>query len=149
MTNSIRIAVVVALYGAVAGCGGGSGDGGNSPTAPSGGTPTVGATVTITASGATPQQVRIQQGEVVRFVNNDGVTHVPSSNPHPTHSDCPGVNSVGSLQPGGSGNTAAMNTARSCGFHDHNNPDDTRFAGQILIGNAQAEPGPGYLIGGD
>jgi plastocyanin len=100
--------------------------------------------VTITANGVSPQQVRIQAGEVVRFVNNDGATHVPSSNPHPTHSDCPAMSAVGSLQPGGAGNTSAFSTTRSCGFHDHNNPSDTRFAGQILIGNAAPEPGPGY-----
>jgi plastocyanin len=132
----------------LAACGTSNDDGGGNPTGPSG-TPNIGATVTITASGVSPQQVRIQSGEVVRFVNSDGVTHVPSSNPHPTHTDCPGINSVGALQPGASANSSPMDTSRSCGFHDHNNPTDARFAGQILIGNAQAEPGPGYLFGGD
>ena len=134
------------LCAAVGGCGGGSGGGAssNTPTGPSGTTPSVGATVTITSAGVNPQQIRIQAGEVVRFVNNDSVAHVPSSNPHPTHHDCPGVNNVGTLQAGAGANTSAFTTTRSCGFHDHNNPDDSRFAGQILVGNAAAEPGPGY-----
>jgi len=123
----------------------GNGDGGN-PTGPSdgGGSPTIGATITITAAGVSQQQIRVQAGEAVRFVNNDTVARVPTSNPHPTHTDCPAMNGVGTLQPGQSGTTSAFATARSCGFHDHNNPTDTRFAGQILVGNAAAEPGPGY-----
>ncbi len=148
MTSSTRImaaALTAALCGLAAACGGSDGgDGGNTPTGPSGTTPNIGATVTITAAGVSTQLIRIQPGEVVRFVNNDGTAHVPSSNPHPTHTDCPAINSVGTLQPGGGGNTAALAASRSCGFHDHNNPTDARFAGQILVGNAAAEPGPGY-----
>jgi len=148
MTVRVLVAVTVALCGGVAACGGGNGDGGdggNSPTGPSGGgAPNIGATVTITAAGVSTQLIRIQPGEVVRFVNSDGTVHVPTSNPHPTHTDCPAINSVGTLQPGGGGNTAALAASRSCGFHDHNNPTDARFAGQILVGNAAAEPGPGY-----
>lgn len=142
MTAKTRTAMIATLLsGAMAGCGGDNGSPIDNPTGPS---PTVAATVTITSSGASPQQVRIQAGEVVRFVNNDTIAHVPTSNPHPTHTDCPPINSVGTLQPGASGTTTAMNTTRSCGFHDHNNPDDARFAGQILVGGAAPEPGPGY-----
>ena len=143
---SARAVVTAALLVGMAACGGGGGggNGGGNPAGPSGAPPNIGATVTITASGVSPQQVRIQPGEAVRFVNNDGVAHVPSSNPHPTHNDCPGINAAGTLQPGASGTTSSLSSLRSCGFHDHNNPDDTRFAGQILIGSAAPEPGPGY-----
>jgi hypothetical protein len=144
-TPIVAAAMAAALCGLVASCGGGGdGDGGANPAGPSGNTPAIGATVTITSSGMSQQQIRVQAGEAVRFVNNDSVAHVPSSNPHPAHTDCPAINGVGSLQPGASGITLAFSTSRSCGFHDHNNPGDTRFAGQILVGNAVAEPGPGY-----
>lgn len=143
MTAKRQLAAAIgALCWGVTACGG---NGGGNPTGPSGGgSPTVGATITITSAGISLQQVRVQAGEAVRFVNNDTVAHVPSSNPHPAHSDCAAMAEVGTLQPGQSATTAAFATARSCGFHDHNNPADARFAGQILVGNAAAEPGPGY-----
>jgi len=122
-------------------CGGG---GSGAPLAPSPGPSQPGqaaATITITADGVNPRTVRIQPGQSVRFVNNDSQTHVPSSDPHPTHSDCPGINSAGTLAPGASRDTSALSAARSCGFHDHNNPDEARFRGQIVVGDGPEMPG--------
>jgi hypothetical protein len=141
-----RAILGVAVAGALAflpwGCGGG--DGGN-PSGPSnpGGTPPPSAatTITISANGVDPKTVRIEAGQAVRFVNSDGSVRVPSSDPHPVHSDCPAINSAGTLSPGASGTTGALNAVRACGFHDHNNPDDSRFRGQIVVGDAREMPG--------
>jgi hypothetical protein len=119
----------------LASCGGGSG----SPTSPSpntgggsGGTPVVTNTVTITSAGLDNRSISIAAGSRVMFVNNDSRAHEPSSNPHPTHTDCPELN-IGSLAPGQSRESQALNTARTCGFHDHQNPGDSSLQGSVTI----------------
>ena len=125
----------VALFAAAA-CGGGgssSGGGGSTPTTPSP-TPTPGtATITITASGVSPRTVTISAGSRVTFVNNDTRAHDMASDPHPAHSACPPINDVGFLQPGQTRTTGNLNTARTCGFHDHNRDTDTSLQGSIVI----------------
>jgi hypothetical protein len=69
----------------------------------------------------------------VTFVNNDTRVHDMASNPHPAHTDCPAINDVGFLQPGQSRSTGNLNTARSCGYHDHNRDTDTSLQGTIVI----------------
>jgi len=122
---------------ALAACGGGS-----PPTGPGGGATVP--TVTISASGITPSTLQISSGQQVRFVNNDSTTREMLSTPHLVHDDCPAINTVGSLAPGESRTTGNLNTVRICGFHDHRNPDDQRFRGQINVGTSQG-PGPGYI----
>ncbi len=92
--------------------------------------PTV--TITITAAGVDPKNVTVARGGTVVFMNADSVAHFPASNPHPVHTDCPDIN-VGSLAPGQSGPTQALNTVRTCGFHDHNNPQNDALKGSITI----------------
>jgi len=102
---------------------------GGSPTGPSGSD----ATVTITASGVSPAEVRIKTFGHVRFVNQDIRPHAISSDPVQTHTDCPGINNVGFLNPGESRETGALNLARTCGFHDHNNEFDQSLKGRIIV----------------
>ena len=116
---------------------GGSDDPGTGPSGGGGGGGggtggTVGATITITASGASPQNVTVTVGSRVTFVNNDTRPHEMNSDPHPEHTDCPAVN-VGFLSAGQSGTTQNLNTARTCGFHDHNQPDVASLKGTIRI----------------
>jgi hypothetical protein len=33
-------------------------------------------------------------------------------------------------------------SVRGCGFHDHMNPDDNRFRGQVLVGLGAGDPAP-------
>ena len=40
---------------------------------------------------------------------------------------------IGFLSPGQTKETGNLNTVRTCGYHDHGNPDDARFKGQIII----------------
>jgi hypothetical protein len=67
------------------------------------------------------------------FVNNSGGTRDMASNPHPEHTDCIEINQVGFLTSGQSRETGNLNTVRTCGYHDHAFPDDSRWRGQIVI----------------
>jgi plastocyanin len=130
------------------GCGGGGSNSGT-PTTPTGSTGgAVGATITITAAGLSDATPRINAGDRLRFVNNDSRVHQILTTPHLIHTDCPGLNSVGSIAPGQSGTSDPLTTVRGCGFHDHLLPDDNSFRGQVLVGLGSGDPTPptpGYL----
>lgn len=104
--------------------GGGGGGGGTGGT--------VAATITITAAGVSPSSVTVAPGSRVTFVNNDSRPHDMASDPHPAHTDCPEIN-VGFIAAGASGTTQNLNTARTCGFHDHNQPNVSSLMGTIRI----------------
>ena len=90
--------------------------------------------MTILANGTlSPSTVTIQRGQSVTFVNNDSRLHDMTSDPHPTHTDCQEINAVGLLQPSQSKLTNALNTARTCGLHDHGLPTDAGLQGRIII----------------
>ena len=116
----------------LAACGGGSP---TSPSSPATGSPgPSGATITISPDGSiSPSQVTVTVGQSVTFVNNDSRVHDMESDPHPTHTDCPQVNAAGLISPGQTKRTNAFTTARSCGFHDHSNPDVAALTGRIII----------------
>jgi plastocyanin len=123
-----------AVAALAAGCGGDS----SSPSSPSptpapSGPPTATTTITITSNGASPQNITVSPGSRVTFVNNDSRTHEMNSDPHPVHSDCPEINAVSFLAAGQSKQTDALNTVRTCGFHDHNQPSVTSLQGTIRI----------------
>jgi plastocyanin len=90
------------------------------------------ATITITASGISPQNVTINSGGRITFVNNDSVQHQPSSDPHPVHTDCPGLN-LPVLSAGGSATSLALTTRRTCGFHDHLNDTVASLKGTVTV----------------
>jgi plastocyanin len=115
-------------------CGGG-GDGGGTPTAPSNPTtpPVATTTITITAAGVSPQRITVPLGARVTFINNDNRTHEMHSDPHPNHGDCPPIDDVGFLAVGQTKLTGNFTVARTCGFHDHNQPDVTSLQGQIIV----------------
>jgi plastocyanin len=75
-------------------------------------------TISITGSGLSSRSIDVAVGGTITFVNNDNAAHEMSSNPHPVHTDCPALN-VGVLNPGEARATQPINTARSCGMHDH------------------------------
>ena len=116
-------AIAVSLLAGLAACGG------DTPASPSPDTPTV----TISATGVSPTEVRIAKGGRVNFMNTDVRPHAMSSDPITTHTDCPPINDVGTLTPGQSRTTGALDVARTCGFHDHTNELDTSFKGTIII----------------
>ena len=106
--------------------------GGSSPAGPSSSS-SGDATVTIRSSGVDPKQVQIKAWAHVTFVNMDVRPHTMSSDPVPTHTDCPPINQVGYLNPGESRTTGTLNVPRTCGFHDHLNESDTAYMGKIVI----------------
>ena len=72
-------------------------------------------------------------GGRVTFINNHNRPHDMSSDPHPEHTQCAEINQVGFLTSGQQRTTGNLNTARTCGFHDHNLPDNTGLQGRIII----------------
>ena len=80
-----------------------------------------------------PRVLGVVVGQKLSIHNNDNTFHDMESNPHPEHTDCPEINSVGFLSPGQSRQTGNLNTARTCGFHDHDNPNNTAVQGSIVI----------------
>jgi plastocyanin len=110
-------------------CGGGSSPSPSSP-AP---VPSNPFTFTITSAGVSPKEFTVPPGTRVLFVNNDARPHAMSSDPHPDHTDCPAINSVGTLNAGQNRETGNLNDVRTCGFHDHDNPDNAGLKGRIVI----------------
>ena len=148
----LSIALSVLVLWAI-GCGGGggssSGGGGNAgggnpnPVGSSGGgSGGVGATINLSANGLDNTQPSVGLGERLRVTNNDTRTHQFMTTPHNVHTDCPALNAIGSLAPGQSGTSDPLTSARGCGFHDHMNPDDPKFRGQVLVGLASGDPPP-------
>jgi plastocyanin len=135
------IALVASLVflGGLAACGGNP----NSPTPGGGGNSGgIDATVTITANGVSDSQPRINVGSRIRFTNNDSRVHQIFTTPHGTHTDCPALNEIGLLQPGQSRDSGVLNDRRGCGFHDHTDPDNNSFRGQVLVGIGTSDPLP-------
>jgi plastocyanin len=118
-------AIVAAL--AAAGCKG------DSPGGPSGGGGSSCATITIANNTVTPNAVTVARGCQVTFVNNDSQSHNMRSDPHPEHTNCPPINDVGLVNPGRSGTTGNLNTAGTCGFHDHDLASVAGLRGTIVI----------------
>jgi plastocyanin len=104
------------------GGGGGGGGGGSTNTT----------TITITASGASPRDITVAVGSRVSFVNSNSTPHDMNSDPHPEHTDCPALN-IGFIAPGATGISQNLTTARTCRFHDHNQPSNTNLMGTIRI----------------
>ena len=109
-----------------------SGCGSDSPSSPSGNDGTIAATLTISASGISPKSVTVPVGSRVTIVNNDSRTHDMNSDPHPEHTDCPALN-VGSLTGGQSRTSHNLTTARNCGMHDHNDPDNAAWKATVVV----------------
>lgn len=149
-THSIVLAALLAGAAAAAACGGGGGTGPTSTspaTGSSGVVPgSIGATISLTATGANPIDVRIEATQRVRFVNTDTRPHQVQTNPHNFHTDCP-PNNVILLNPGQQVDTAVFNEVKACGYHDHLLPDEQRFWGTIRVGTNDGSRGPVYSRG--
>lgn len=128
------IALMAAMLAVVA-CGGGGGGGSTPTTTPPSPTNTndPATTITITSSGVSPKEVQVAVGGRVTFRNQDSAFHEMSSDPHPLHTDCPEINSVGALNPGTSGQTAAFTRARTCTYHDHGQDTNRALQGSIVV----------------
>ena len=110
---------------ALTACGGG---GATTPTPPPSNNPN---TITITSSGVNPKALTVPPGTRVLFVNSDTRRHYMASDPHPAHDDCPEIEVV--MNAGQSRETGNLNTIRTCGYHDHDLPNDASLKGRIDI----------------
>ncbi len=127
-TPGIRFVRAIAFTALAAGCGSSS----TSPSAPP--EPAVATTtITITSAGVSPKNIQVSLGSRVLFKNNDTRSHNMTSDPHPDHTDCPELNQVGFLSPGASHETGNLVTARTCGFHDHDDFSQQNLQGSIII----------------
>lgn len=139
--QGLAAAIVAAMTAAA--CGGGSSSTPTTPTTPTPPVttppPTTGpnpstATITIGADGrVSPSSVTIAPGGRVTMINNHSRAHDMSSDPHPEHTQCPETNQIGFLTTGQTRTSGNFNTARTCGFHDHNEPDNAGLQGRIII----------------
>ena len=128
MTHSVRRRPVVVLFVLLASC-----CGGNGPTTPSP-APENPYRITIAAGGTiAPAELTVPPGTRVLFINNDSRRHDMTSDPHPDHDLCPEINLVGLLQTGQMRETGNLVAVRTCGFHDHENPDNRQLTGRIVI----------------
>lgn len=134
ITHGFLAAIIVAASAAA--CGGGGASTPTTPTPPpaGGGGNSQIATITIGTDGrVSPSTVTIAVGGRVTFINNHNVPHDMQSDPHPEHTDCPPLAEVGFLTTGQQRTSGNFNTARTCGFHDHNRETDTGLMGRIVI----------------
>lgn len=124
-----NVLVVTGLIFALAACGGGG-----SPSAPAGNDGTIAATITIDATGnATPKEVIVPAGSRVTFTNNHSAIHEMVSDPHPEHTLCPSLNTVGFLSAGQSKTSSNLNTPMVCTYHDHINEGNAGLRGTIRV----------------
>jgi len=125
ITNRARCGIAAAALAVSSGCGD------SSSTAPS---PNPGnSTITITSNGVSPTTLSVTPGSQVTFTNHDSRAHEMTSDPHPTHEDCPELNQVGFLAPGQSRESGNLVTPGVCGFHDHLNSTKGSLRGAITI----------------
>ena len=124
--------VVLAAALTFAACGGSNSSPPTSPTPPPGGGVTGSTTFTISGNAVTPRTLTVSLGSRITFVNTDNRPHDMNSNPHPEHTDCPALN-VGFLAAGESRTGQNLTTVRTCGFHDHNQPDVAALQGTVVI----------------
>ena len=123
------LAAVGVLTVASLSCGGSEGPS-NPPTNPT----TNPYTVTISGSGlVSPKDLTVPPGSRVLFVNSHSRRHDVTSDPHPDHLDCPELNQVGVLNAGQSRESGNLVTARTCGFHDHDDPGNVNLRGSITV----------------
>lgn len=124
MPRRLLLTVTIAWLAA---CGGS----GSTPTNPSPDNPNQ---VTISAAGVvSPSEITVTPGSRVLFINNHSRSHQMASDPHPDHTDCPEINQVGLLLTGQRRETGNLVTVRTCGYHDHDDPDNASLHGRIII----------------
>jgi plastocyanin len=122
---AIGLCGAAAVGATIVACGSGSSGAPSSPTQP--------LAITITSNGANPKTLTVRPGSQVTFINNDSVVHQMYSDPHPEHTDCPELDTVGFLAAGQSRQTGNLNIVRTCGFHDHIHFENTSLRGSITI----------------
>ncbi|MDP2789851.1 MAG: cupredoxin domain-containing protein [bacterium] len=76
--------------------------------------------VSITSSGFSPNTVTVKAGTVVTWTNSSGGDIRVASDPHPTHTDLPGLDS--STLGNGDSYSFTFTKVGTWGYHDHLDP---------------------------
>jgi hypothetical protein len=107
----------------------------SSPGGPSGScTPSTSPqTLVVMNNAICPQSITVTRGTQLTILNQDSRSHDMTSDPHPSHTDCPELNQIGTLNTGQQRQSGNLNTARSCGMHDHTDPDRASLKATITI----------------
>ena len=126
MRRRLRGVGIAAAMAALAACGG------SSPSTPS---PSENPNQMVISSAGvlTPSEITVPAGSRVLFINNHSRSHQIASDPHPEHTDCPEINQVGLLAQGQRRETGNLVTVRTCGLHDHDDPDNAKLKGRIVV----------------
>lgn len=140
--SALALAIATCLV-AVPGCGGSGApstapsgtDGGTTGPPPGGGvgTPPPATTITVSATGVSPQVLTVPIGSRVTFTNTDTRPHDFSGGPDPSRPECPEIDAAGFVVPGQSRQTGVFATARECRYHDHAYLGVAAFTGRIVI----------------
>ena len=125
----VNAGVVLALAIGFGACGS------KSPSSPDpGNNGTIAATIVIDSTGnVSPKDVTVPAGSRVTFTNNHNTSHQMASDPHPEHTLCPSLNTVGLIAPGQSGTSSNLNTPMVCTYHDHINDTNANLKGTIRV----------------
>lgn len=135
-----RVALALGVCAVAAACGGSNGAAITGPTPPTtgGGSSTPppssgGTTITISASGMSPQLLTVPVGSRVTFVNADNRPHDVAGGPDPSRPECPEIDVAGFMVPGQSRQTGVFTVARTCEYHDHAYIGVAAFQGRIVV----------------
>lgn len=85
--------------------------------------------IAISDEGFKPNTLTIKVGTKVIFQNIGEKQHWPASDPHPSHTVCPGFDAKKGLAKGET-YEFTFTKAQTCGFHDHLNPS---LKGKIVV----------------
>jgi hypothetical protein len=90
-------------------------------------------TLVLQNNAICPQSITIPRGGQLTIVNQDSQSHDMTSDPHPSHTDCPALNDIGFVNAGQTRSSGNLTIARTCGMHDHSNPDRASLKATITI----------------
>ncbi len=88
-----------------------------------------GVAVTMSSSGFSPQDVTVSPGQQITWVNKDADPHQVASDPHPTHTSYPPLNTIGLLNSGDK-KSLSFPDPGVYKYHDHLNPS---FKGSVTV----------------
>ncbi len=87
------------------------------------------ASVSITSNGFEPSSITVRNGGTVTWKNDDTRTRQPAVDPHPAHSNLPGFDAVGGVQPGRT-YSYTFTKSGTWTYHDHLMPI---YTGTVVV----------------
>ncbi|MCC6404986.1 MAG: hypothetical protein IT405_01190 [Candidatus Yanofskybacteria bacterium] len=88
--------------------------------------------IRIAQDGPVPKSLTVHTGDSVSIINATDTLYWPASDPHPSHTNCPGFDAKRGLQRG-DGYTLTFSTKKTCGYHNHLDPANAAQRGTIIV----------------